>query len=141
MGKIWFYTPTIHGARTTEGRVAHVSCWFELSGAGAITSFSPTIEGVRRLVDGGALPFFRVKLLGPEPLTVPDNFGTITFGIKPSASTAPVGAQDVTDLIVANPVDVRGEDEIDVGVYNALGSDARVDTSGVRVYFNLDWYV
>jgi hypothetical protein len=134
-----YLTPHLKGGKTRDGRPAMIHLWFQCNGGSDPVVFSPLISRVRRLVDAGASPFFRVELTGAEPVVT--STGAIVFGVKPDVETAAYVPQELTNVVTASPADTRNASEFDVGVYPRNGTgDDRVDTLGIRVYMQIGWY-
>jgi len=131
-----FASPRVRGNVGRTGAPYIASGTFTADGATDPTVQGGIIGSVRRLVDGGALPFFRCRLDAIYPFQDADC--SVVFSVQSPDAAAPAYAALVTDLITPVPADARGETEIDVAVY--LESDnSRVDTADYKVSMHVHW--
>lgn len=104
---------------------------FIANGAGAVTQVSGIVESVRRLVDAGANPFFRVKINSRIDLTA---ITTIITGSTRGTAIADEPGYNLVPVTAA-PATTKGTFEFDVVLLNA---GVPVDTDGFRFDFHVD---
>lgn len=104
---------------------------FIANGASAVTQVSGIVESVRRLVDAGAVPFFRIKINSRIDLTAITTL--ITGSVRGTAVTDELTYNIVP--VTAAPATTKGTFEFDVVLMNA---GTAVDTDGFRFDFHID---
>lgn len=120
-------TPMVRGSGRRSGVMRIMTCSFLTDGATDPSVFGGDARAVRRLEDGGALPFFRVKLT--ENIDVTSQDVQVTFGVHSDAGTTAFYTVQVGDITAA-PVTTKGQDEFDVVL--ALAG-VPTDTAGVKI--------
>lgn len=114
-------------ASSTVGRPAGAMGAFILNGASDPTQVAGVVDSVRRLVDGSARPFFRVKFNTMMPLRA------LSTAISPHVRGTAITDELTTNIVdvTASPAATRDDAfELDIIVLNA---GVPVDTADFRV--------
>ena len=123
------FTTIVQGVVSPRGVPTLAGGSFVTDGANDPSVTGGIVARVRRLVDGGALPFFRVTLSATFP--VADKDCAPILNVVPPAVATRHTAELVTDLITPAPADDRARNEIDIALVNSAGT--LVDTADHKI--------